>query len=123
MTGRDLIVYIIENNLEDELVFKDGRFIGFLTANEAAIRFNVGVETVRFWVEFGYLDGVKIGDELYIPSNAEVNKERKRNEKQNISNADNHVAYGVYNPRGCRSTFAFDECAATKHTNSRIQNK
>ena len=28
MTGRDLIIYILTNNLENEFVFKDGKFIG-----------------------------------------------------------------------------------------------
>lgn len=72
MTGRDLIIYILENNLEDELVFKDGRFIGFLTVGEAAQKFDVGKETIWCWFRMDYIDGVLIGDELYIPSNAEI---------------------------------------------------
>ena len=36
MTGRDLIVYIMLNKLEDEQVFKDGKLLGFLTEAEAA---------------------------------------------------------------------------------------
>jgi hypothetical protein len=43
MTGRDLIVYILQNNLENEPVFKDGKFIGFMTEGEAAEKFDVGV--------------------------------------------------------------------------------
>ena len=41
MTGRDLIIYILENGLEDEPVFKDGKFIGFITTGEAAVQCNV----------------------------------------------------------------------------------
>ena len=37
MTGRDLIVYILSNNLENEEVFKDGKFIGFIPAQEDII--------------------------------------------------------------------------------------
>ena len=51
MTGRDLIIYILQNNLEDEEIFKDGKFIGFVTLNEAAVRLNVGVETVKASIE------------------------------------------------------------------------
>ena len=39
MTGRDLIIYILENNLENEPVYKDGRLLGFLTVTEAAVEF------------------------------------------------------------------------------------
>lgn len=66
MTGRDLIIYILQNNLEDEPVFKDGIFLGLLTESEAATKFNVGVATIRCWFEMGMLNGIKIGDEIYI---------------------------------------------------------
>lgn len=98
MTGRDLIMYILSNGLENEPIFKNGRFIGFLTVNEAAVKFDVGVQTIRHWVEFGYLEGVKISNDLYIPSNAEV-KERKRDEKQNISSFGGKSLCGFYDPR------------------------
>lgn len=71
MTGKDLIIYILSNNLENEPVYKDGKLLGFLTAAEAAAKFEVGVATVDLWWEFGLLDGIKIGDTLYIPVNAE----------------------------------------------------
>ena len=41
MTGRDLIIYIMQNNLEDEVVLKDGFFVGFMDENEAAAKFGV----------------------------------------------------------------------------------
>lgn len=71
MTGKDLIIYILSNNLENEPVYKNGKLLGFLTAMEAAAKFEVGVATVDLWWEFGLLDGIKIGDTLYIPVNAE----------------------------------------------------
>ena len=67
MTGRDLIVYILENGLEDEPVFNDGSFIGFITAQEAAARMNVGVATVGVLLSQGLIEGVKVGDVIYIP--------------------------------------------------------
>lgn len=69
MTGRDLIVYILANGLEDEPVFNNGKFIGFVTASEVAKKLNVGVATVYVWVHQKQLDGVIIGDTLYIPAN------------------------------------------------------
>ena len=71
MTGRDLIVYILKNGLEDEPLYKDGKILGFMTTMEAAIKFGVGRATIKVWVDTGRLDGVKIGEEIYIPANAE----------------------------------------------------
>ena len=73
MTGRELIMYIIENKLEDEPLFQNGRVLGFLTSKEFAAICGVGKETVRAWVNLGYVDAVIIYDELYIPFNAKVN--------------------------------------------------
>jgi hypothetical protein len=74
MTGRELILYILQNNLENESVFKDGRFLGFLSAEEFAVKNGVGVETVRMWVDYGYVEGIVVYDEIYIPANANVKK-------------------------------------------------
>ena len=72
MTGRDLILYILNNNLEDELVFKDGKFLGFLSIAQFAEKHNVGEETVRLWVDFGYVESAIVYDEVYIPCNASI---------------------------------------------------
>lgn len=71
MTGRDLIVYILKNNLEDEPIFKDGKFIGFITADEAAEKLNVGTATVLAWLNRGMLEGAVIGDSIYIQADSE----------------------------------------------------
>ena len=49
MTGKELILYILQNNLENTVVMQDGMFIGFMTEEEAAVKFNVGVATIRGW--------------------------------------------------------------------------
>ena len=74
MTGRDLIIYILENHLENEPIYKDGSFIGFMTEADAAIKFGVGIATVKACVSEGILDGVYIGNKLYIPINAPFRK-------------------------------------------------
>ena len=59
MTGRDLIIYILEHGLEDELVYKDEKFIGFITVSEAAEKLNVGVNTIYAWIaerKIDYID-------------------------------------------------------------------
>jgi predicted transcriptional regulator len=70
MTGRDLIIYILENGLENEPIFKDGKIIGFITAGEAAAKMNVGVATICLWVCQKRLSGIMVGNMLYIPANA-----------------------------------------------------
>ena len=71
MKGRDLILYILANGLEDEPVFEDGKLIGFMTLDEAALKFEVGAATVRVWINEGMLYGIKIGEEIYIPADSE----------------------------------------------------
>lgn len=71
MTGRDLILYILQNGLEDEPVFEDGIFLGFMNEMEAAVKFDVGVATISVWYHSGTLPGIRIGNSIYIPANAE----------------------------------------------------
>lgn len=69
MTGRELILYILENGLEGEPVFKNGKFVGFITAGEVAAKLNVGLPTVYVWISQKKLDGILVGDTMYIPAN------------------------------------------------------
>lgn len=76
MTGRELIAYILENHLEDEQIFKDGRFIGFISLKEAASKFEVGESTVRVWIHMGHLKAFRFNDEIFIPANSENPKNK-----------------------------------------------
>jgi hypothetical protein len=76
MTGRDLILYILENNLENELVIKDGIFIWLMSEEEAAIKFDVGVSTIRVYNTLGMLDGIEINGRLYFLRNAKDPKKK-----------------------------------------------
>lgn len=81
MTGRDLIIYILSNNLEDKDIFEDGKLIGFITVGEAAERMNVGVATVYVWIRQKRILGLFIGDEVYIPANFQVLSERGKDDE------------------------------------------
>lgn len=72
MTGRDLIIYIMKNELEDKNVFENGTFLGFITPNEVASKMDVGVATVFTWIFRGQLDYVKIGNLYLIPADFEL---------------------------------------------------
>ena len=69
MTGRELILYILANGLEDEPVFKNGKFIGFVTPSDVAKDANVGFATVHTWIHQGRLDSVSVNEGIYIPAN------------------------------------------------------
>lgn len=69
MTGREMIIYIMQNNLEDEVVLKNGFFVGFMDEREAAAKFGVGVETIQVWYSLGMLDGIRVGEKLYFLKN------------------------------------------------------
>lgn len=77
MTGRELILYILENGLEDEPVFKNGVFIGFTTPEQVAINENVGQATVHAWVKQGRLDSEAVREGIYIPLNYKSPMEHK----------------------------------------------
>ena len=69
MTGRDLIIYILQNDLEDEPLFKNNGLLDFMSEEQFAIKMDGGVATVRAWIELGCLTSVLIGDVYYIPKN------------------------------------------------------
>lgn len=53
MTGRELIIYILQHNLEDEVVLIKEQFIPHMTEKEAAVKFNVGIATIKAWRKLG----------------------------------------------------------------------
>lgn len=71
MTGRDLIVYILKNNLEDEEVFKDGLFLGLINEEDVASKFGVGAATVRAWYNLDMIKGVQIGEAIFFFADVE----------------------------------------------------
>lgn len=68
MTGRELIIYILSNGLEDEPVYKDGKFLGFLTAEEVAVKLNVGTATVKALNEIEKLDAIHVESSVLFPA-------------------------------------------------------
>lgn len=70
MTGRDLIMFILQNNLENAEFFTNGKIPGLMTVEEAAVKFDTGPTTIEAWFTFGGLRGIVIGKKLYIYANA-----------------------------------------------------
>ena len=71
MTGKELIIYILENDLENEPVFLNGKVLGLLSIDEVAAKMNVGTATIHAWINQDWIDCVLIGDSIYIPANFE----------------------------------------------------
>lgn len=69
MTGRELIMYILENHLEDEPVFQNGTFVGYVSDAKLAEMLCVGVATVHTWILLGRVkDAIMIGDTMFVPT-------------------------------------------------------
>lgn len=77
MTCRDLIIYILQHNLEDTELVRDGKLTICMDEEQAAVRFNVGVASIRAMVETGVLKGFEMGGTtfLLVPSLAAINPE------------------------------------------------
>ena len=74
VTGRDLIIYILKNNLENEPVFKDGTFVGFVPVHQAATKMGVGSATIFALVRQNNLDYISIGDNYFISDMKEIGR-------------------------------------------------
>ena len=62
MTGREIIIFILENQLEDKSVFDSC----FESMDETAVRLGVGIATVDTLFSLGQIRGVVIGENTYI---------------------------------------------------------
>jgi len=72
MTGRELVIYILENGLEDqEIIDAQGNPAGMMTPEEAAEKFEVPIATITAWLGTGKLMSFFIGGTHYIPANAQ----------------------------------------------------
>lgn len=66
MTGRELIMWILENHLEDKVLFDDGEVYGFTSIKKAAAELEVGEATVKTWMAMNEIAPCIIGGTVYI---------------------------------------------------------
>lgn len=66
MTGRELIIWILENKLEDKELLKDGEIYGFTSIEKAAAELEFGPATVRAMMLEEGMSPCNIGDKMYI---------------------------------------------------------
>lgn len=72
MTGKELILYILQNDLENEPVFHDGNFVGFISADKVAEEMNVGTATVVALLNQAHIDYYTFEGNYYIPINFKI---------------------------------------------------
>lgn len=72
MTGKDLIIYILKNDLENKPVFEDNKLLGFMTVEEAAAKFGYGPGTIKAWIQLNYFSCIQIGSTILIPMDADI---------------------------------------------------
>lgn len=71
MTGKELIIYILQNNLENEEIIKDGKIVGLISVDEFAAKFGVGRYTVLTWYAQGKVQGIMVGSSLFFRDDTE----------------------------------------------------
>lgn len=71
MTGRELIIFILENNLEDVSIFDGDTLPGLMTLDEAAVKWHSGRNTLKALFEMGKIPGVIIDEKIYIHKSVE----------------------------------------------------
>lgn len=79
MTGKELIVYILSNNLENVVLGCDTlEVLGYITKDAFAVKNRVGLSTVDAWLLSGKVPFVTIGNRVYVPNKTieELRKER-----------------------------------------------
>lgn len=69
MTGRELMIYILENGLEDTDIFSEGFSPLFITPEEAAIKWGCGPATIKAMINMKKVKGAKHNSEYYVLAN------------------------------------------------------
>ena len=65
MTGKELIIYILQNDLETVELIKNGK-LSFMDENQAAVKFGVGVASIKAMVKMGAMAGFELGDTTFL---------------------------------------------------------
>lgn len=69
MTGRELIIYILENGLEDAEIFTEEFSPLFITPEAAAIKWGCGPATIKAMIDMKKIKGVKYLSVYYVLAN------------------------------------------------------
>lgn len=60
----------MKNNLENEVIVKDGVLAWFIDEETMAKKYEVGRETIRAWNRLGWINGFEINGTLYFENDS-----------------------------------------------------
>ena len=63
MTGKELIIYIVEHNLMDKDIFKEDPVFSFLNVECLTVE---EYETIHAWCTLGKFRSILVNDKIYI---------------------------------------------------------
>ena len=66
MTGRELIIFILENNFEDVEFTNVCDILGVMTVKQAALKWDTGEATIKTLFKLKKIRGWKNGENIYI---------------------------------------------------------
>ena len=66
MTGREIMLYILEHDLYDVNVFEDLRCLGLYTIEQAAVKLETGVESIKSLCMLNLIETKVISGTTYI---------------------------------------------------------
>lgn len=85
MTGKELIIYILENDLLDKSMFDCDNVVGLLSVSEAAIALGAGNATILAHIKIGTIDTVRVGKMDFVIDNDKFKKLKgRRNDGKQI---------------------------------------
>ena len=67
MTCKDLVIYIVNNDLLDKPVFDGETFVGFITESDATEELKVGLASLNVLIDIYDIECINVGDTRFIP--------------------------------------------------------
>ena len=77
MTGKDLVLFIINHNLLDVEINKNICDL-FLTVEEAAVKMGVGTNSILDMIRIGLIDYVAFNDKIYLYKDVDLTTLKRR---------------------------------------------
>lgn len=78
MTGKDWIMFILNNNLLDEDIEDLRMNDSFLTLEDAAVKLGVGTNSLLDMIKLKLVDHVKFDGQIYLHKNVQLSQLKRR---------------------------------------------
>lgn len=78
MTGKDWIIFILNNNLLNEDIEDLKMNDSFLTLEDAAVKLGVGTNSLLDMIKLKLVDHVKFDGQIYVHKNVQLSQLKRR---------------------------------------------